>query len=294
MPYSVLILTHNEADNIARCLDALAPGTDAVVLDSGSTDGTLDIVRRYPVRIATRPFDSFAGQRNWAVDTLGFRHDWILHLDADESLTPALRTELDTVTERDEHSAYLLANRLYFMGRWIRHASMYPHYQARLLKRGEARFGQVGHGQILAEARRGVGTLREPYDHHNFSRGVGDWVTRHNRYSTDEARRIVHGTAHGVATGGAHGTARGAGASVPGGSGRESRQQRLKWLADRLPCRPLVRFLYLYGCRLGFLDGRPGFDYCVLMAFYDFLTRAKVRELRTATRAASTPRPRHP
>lgn len=281
MPYSVLILTHDEAHNIARCLDSLPPGSDAVVLDSGSTDGTLDIVRGYPVRIAERRFDSFAGQRNWAVDTLEFRHDWILHLDADECLTPALRAELDTVTARDEHSAYLLANRLFFMGRWIRHASMYPHYQARLLKRGEARFGQVGHGQILAEAKRGVGTLREPYDHHNFSRGISDWVARHNRYSSDEAKRIVHGTAHGAPP------------AAAVGSGRESRQQRLKWLADRLPCRPLVRFLYLYGWRAGFLDGRPGFDYCVLMAFYDFLTRAKARELRSAAAPmAGPPRPR--
>jgi glycosyltransferase involved in cell wall biosynthesis len=269
MPYSILVLTHNEAVNVARCLDSLPPDADVVVLDSGSTDGTLDVVRRYPVRIAERPFDSFAGQRNWAVDTVGFRSDWILHLDADECLTPALRTELDAVTTRDEHSAYLLANRLFFMGRWIRHASMYPHYQARLLKSGEARFGQVGHGQILAAARRGVGTLREPYDHHNFSRGITDWVTRHNRYSSDEARRIVHGTAHGTLP-------------IPSNStGRESRQQRLKWIADRIPGRPIVRFLYLYVVRLGFLDGRPGFDYCLLMAFYDYLTRLKARELRS-------------
>jgi glycosyltransferase involved in cell wall biosynthesis len=271
VPYSVLILTHNEAHNVARCLDSLPPGCDAVVLDSGSTDGTLDIVRRYSVRLAERPFDSFAGQRNWAVDSLDFRHDWILHLDADECLTPALRDELEAVTTRDEHSAYLLANRLFFMGRWIRHASMYPHYQARLLKRGEARFGQVGHGQILAEARRGVATMREPYDHHNFSRGVTDWVTRHNKYSSDEARRIVYGSAHGPRP-----------AAPAAGSGRESRQQRLKWLADRIPGRPLVRFIYLYVLRLGFLDGRPGFDYCLLMAFYDFLTRLKARELRAA------------
>ncbi|MBM3955289.1 MAG: glycosyltransferase family 2 protein [Planctomycetes bacterium] len=270
MPYSILVLTQNEEINVARCLNSLPAGSDIVVLDSGSTDGTLDVVRRYPVRIAERPFDSFAAQRNWAVDTVGFRHDWILHLDADECLTEPLRAELETVTSRDEHSAYVLANRLFFMGRWIRHASMYPYYQARLLKRGEARFGQVGHGQILAEAQRGVGTIREPYDHHNFSRGITDWVTRHNKYSSDEARRIVSGTAHG---------------SLPGassGTGKETRQQRLKWVADRVPARPVVRFLYLYIYKLGILDGRPGFDYCLLMAFYDYLTRLKARELRSS------------
>jgi len=214
-----------------------------------------------------REFDSFSAQRNWGIDTIPFKHAWILHLDADEEMTPALHEEIEAVVGRDEKSAYLIANRLIFMGRWIRHASMYPHYQARLLKRAESRFTQTGHGQILGEAVRGVGTLREPYIHHNFSRGVSDWMTRHNRYSSNEAARIVR-----------EGRARPA-AGV--GASSQTRQQQLKRLADRLPCKPLLRFFYLYVLRGGFLDGRAGFDYCVLMAFYDYLTRLKVREART-------------
>jgi len=271
MPYSVLILTHNESPNIRRCLESLRGCDDVVVVDSFSTDDTVLIAESLGARVLTRAFDTFAGQRNWGVEHGNFRHAWVLHLDADECLTPALDAEIEQAVARDDKSAYLLANQLIFMGRWIRHASMYPHYQARLLKRGEAWFGQVGHGQILAHAERGVGTLREPYVHHNFSRGVSDWVTRHNRYSTDEARRLCAGQA-------APAGPRPAAGSV------EARQQRRKRLAAWLPFRPLLRFLYLYVWRGGFLDGRVGFDYCVLMSFYDYLTRLKAREMAAAAR----------
>jgi hypothetical protein len=272
MPYSVLILTHNESPNIRRCLESLQGCDDVVVVDSFSTDDTVAIAESLGARVLARGFDTFAGQRNWGVEHGRFRHAWILHLDADECLTPALHAEIEQVLARDDRSAYLLANQLIFMGRWIRHASMYPYYQARLLKRGEAWFGQVGHGQILAHAERGVGTLREPYVHYNFSCGVSDWVTRHNRYSTDEARRLFQ--SRGVAP---------TGTAAPTGS-PESRQQWRKRLAARLPFRPAVRFLYLYVIRLGFLDGRQGFDYCVLMSFYDYLTRLKAREMAAAAR----------
>jgi len=277
MPYSALILTHNESLNIRRCLESLQGCDDVVVVDSFSTDDTVAIAESLGARVLARGFDTFASQRNWGVEHGRFRHAWILHLDADECLTPALHAEIERTIARDGRSAYLIANQLIFMGRWIRHASMYPYYQARLLKRGEAWFGQVGHGQILAHAERGVGTLHEPYVHHNFSRGVSDWVTRHNRYSTDEARRLCQ--SRGVTP---------AGPATHTGS-PESRQQWRKRLAARLPFRPVVRFVYLYFIRLGFLDGRQGFDYCVLMSFYDYLTRLKAREMAAAAHEDATP-----
>jgi hypothetical protein len=272
MPYSTLILTHNESANIRRCLESLEGCDDVVVVDSMSTDDTVAVAESLGARVFSRRFDTFAAQRNWGVDHGEFRHPWVLHLDADECLTPALHDEIEQVIARDDRSAHLIANKLMFMGRWIRHASMYPYYQARLLKRGEAWFGQVGHGQILAHAERGVGTLREPYVHHNFSRGVSDWVERHNRYSTDEARRLCAGQQVQPA------------AARTAGDATEARQQWRKRLAARLPFRPVLRFLYLYVFRLGCLDGRPGFDYCVLMSFYDYLTRLKAREMAAAAR----------
>lgn len=270
MAYSVLILTHNEEHNIERCLQSLGCCEDIALLDSGSTDATVMIARKYPVHIYEREFDSFAEQRNWGVENIPLKSPWILHLDADECMTPALHAEIEGVIARDEKSAYLIANKLMFMGKWIRHASMYPHYQARLLKRGEASFSQTGHGQILGETKRGVGALKEAYVHYNFSKGIGDWITRHNRYSSDEARRIATASHHSD--------------HADISAAAQSRQQRLKTFADRIPFKPVARFVYLYIVRGGFLDGRAGFDYCVLMSFYDFLTRLKVRELRSECR----------
>jgi glycosyltransferase involved in cell wall biosynthesis len=272
--YSVLVLTFNESANIERCLDSLRECDDVVVLDSFSTDGTGECVKARPVRLFQRTFDTFAGQRNWAIDSVPFKHRWVLHVDADECMTPRLHEELLAAAARDDSSAYLLANKLIFMDRWIRHASMYPHYQARFLRLGEARFVQTGHGQTLDHTARGVGTIKEPYLHYNFSKGISDWLGRHNRYSSDEARRIVS-------------------RSMPWGkslvnaflgASRQDRQQARKRLADSLPAKPLWRFLYLYFARLGFLDGSPGFHYCVLMAIYDYLIAIKSKELRSRGR----------
>lgn len=274
MAFSVLILSRNEAANIDRCLESLRGCDDIVLIDSYSTDDTVERARGAGVRVFQREFDTFAAQRNWGVEHGALKHPWVLHLDADECLTPELHAEIEQAVAADTHSAYMIANKLIFMGRWIRHASMYPYYQARLLKRGEADFGQIGHGQILGRADRGTGTLREPYIHHNFSRGISDWVERHNRYSTAEAIRLLSPSAP-------------AGAST--GGNVQGRQQLLKRMAGRLPCRPFIRFLYLYLLRGGFLDGRAGFDYCVLMSFYDYLTRLKARELRMTASSPAKP-----
>jgi glycosyltransferase involved in cell wall biosynthesis len=274
MPYSVLILTGNEAANIGRCIESLAGCDDVVVIDSFSTDNTAEQARAHGARVYQRSFDTFASQRNWGVDSCQLRHPWVLHLDADECMTAPLHAEIERVIAADAHSAYFIANKLMFMGRWIRHASMYPYYQARLLKRGEADFRQVGHGQILGRADRGTGTLHEPYVHHNFSRGVSDWVERHNRYSNAEAERLV---------------TTGSSSTAVSDAGVQGRQQLLKRQAARLPFRPFIRFVYLYMIRGGFLDGREGFDYCILMSFYDYLTRLKARELQMTGSSATKP-----
>lgn len=272
MAHSTLILTKNERENLARCLDSLKDCDDVVVLDSGSEDGTQEVARDRGARLYSRDFDNFANQRNWAIDNVPFKHHWVLHLDADECVTPSLHKELSETTQANLHSAYLLANKLIFMGRWIRHSSMYPHYQARLLRLEEARFEQTGHGQHLAFAIRGSAHLHEPYLHYNFSKGIFDWVERHNRYSSDEARRLVRELE----------TGRSRLKKVVSGSTAESRQQFKKRVADNLPFRPLMRFLYSYVWRCGFLDGAAGFHYCVLLAFYDYLTQLKREEFRRA------------
>jgi len=278
MPYSTVILTFNEEVNLQRCIASLTGCDDIVVLDSGSTDRTQEIALAAGAKVVERRFDTFAGQRNFALEHIPFRHDWILHLDADECMTPALDAEIRAVCREDTRSAYLIANKLMFMGRWIRRVSTYPTYQARLMRRGQSSFKDAGHAMVLDRSDRGTGTLSEPYIHNNFSKGIRDWLARHNAYSTLEAERaMVQGTSFGEAW-----------RQFRHGETPEKKRQGLKRCTDFLPFKPLARFTYVYLWKWGFLDGRAGFHYSVLMAFYDYLIGLKVDEIKRARKDSAS------
>jgi len=272
LPVSVLILTLNEASNIGRCMNALAWSDDIVVLDSLSTDDTPAKAAALGARVHQRAFDTFADQRNYAIDAIGFRHDWVLHLDADEVVTDELRDEIAEVIRRDRYVAYRIASKLMFMGKWLRFSGMYPTYQVRLGRKDALRFRQVGHGQRETLEASQIGTMKAPYLHFGFSKGIADWIERHNRYSDDEARQGLKVLQE-----------NGVGLSGLLSLGDPVRRRRaLKQLSVRLPFRPLLRFLYMYLLRLGFLDGRPGFVYCRLLAMYEYWTVLKMRDLKDA------------
>ncbi|WP_263784455.1 glycosyltransferase family 2 protein [Salinibacter grassmerensis] len=263
---SVLVLTLNEEINIGDCLDSVAWADDVLVLDSGSEDRTVEIARDRGARVLHRDFDDFASQRNYGLEAGGLRHDWVLHLDADERVTPALRESLREAVGRGEHRAYRVPSKLIFQGRWLKHAGMYPTYQVRFGRREALTFTQVGHGQRGALPPEQVGTIDEPLRHHAFSKGISDWVRRHNRYSSDEAGHARATALRDVDW-----------SSLLTGTA-QARRRALKDLSYALPCRPLLRFLYVYVGRLGLLDGRPGFDYAILLAFYEYLIGLKRRE----------------
>jgi glycosyltransferase involved in cell wall biosynthesis len=259
---SVVILTLNEADSLQRSLDSVAFSDDILVVDSGSTDGTADIARAAGARVVTRAFDSFAGQRNFAMDTGAFRNPWVLHLDADEVVTPELRDELQALARAGAAAAfpvYRIPSRLIFMGRWLRHAGMYPAYQVRFGRAGELRFVDHGHGQREVQAPGQVGTCAGPFEHYNFSKGINDWFARHLRYARREAAQAVAD----------------AGDALPlralfTGEAMQ-RRRALKQVGYRLPLRPLLRFLYVYVGKAGFLDGRAGFHYAAMIGVYQYL-----------------------
>lgn len=270
--FSVLILTRNEEINIFDCLQSVAWCDDIVVLDSDSSDRTADIARSHGVSVVCREFDNFASQRNFALTEIPFKHQWVFHLDADERFNEPLRQACEAAIARDEHSAYFVPNRIIFLGKWIRHSTQYPHPQVRLVKRGEVHFEQAGHGQREAGAERGVGHIHEAYDHLNFSKGIGDWVEKHNRYSDAEAELAI--------------ALRAAPFDFRHCMHRDVvlRRRALKVLHSRLPGRWAVKFLYLYVVRLGILDGYPGLAYCLLQGYYDLLISLKVREIHKAER----------
>ena len=268
IPVSVLILTLNEADNIERCIGALDWCDDVVVLDSFSTDDTAGKARQLGARVFERKFDNFAGQRNYALEHLDLRHDWVLHLDADEVVTEELAAEISDVVQSGTFAAYKIPSRLMFRGKWLKYSGMYPVYQVRLGRKEQLKFVQVGHGQRESLEPSSVGTLQNACLHYGFSKGMTDWIERHNRYSSDEA---IENLAR-VQTGGR---------PISGlfSSDGMERRRAAKVLATRVPFRPFLRFIYMYLLNRGIFDGSAGWTYCRLMAMYEYWTVLKEREI---------------
>jgi glycosyltransferase involved in cell wall biosynthesis len=267
-PVSVVILTLNEALNLPDCLASCAWADDVHVLDSGSTDRTPDLARAAGVGLHINPFTSFGAQRNWAIDHIHLRHDWVFHLDADERFTRPLVEEIAAkIATNPEQAGFYIANQMIFMGAWIKHASGYPTYQMRLFHKARMRFADHGHGQ--REATSGtLGTLRQPYVHHNFSKGLDDWLDRHNRYSRREADLILAHEGERAGLGGLF------------SSDGIVRRRTLKQLASSLPCRAQLRWLHTVALKGAWLDGRAGMRYASLLALYERMIALKVAERR--------------
>lgn len=269
---SVVILTHNEETNIGRCLDAVSWSDDILVVDSFSDDRTVEISKRYGARVIQRAFKDFSSQRNFASEQGELKHEWVLHLDADEIVTPELRAELSEAVFGGK-DAYRVSSKLIFCGKFLRHAGLFPWYQVRFGRKQALRFKQVGHGQRETLEPSRIGTLKSSLLHFNFSKGLSAWIERHNRYSTAEAYQNVYGYADDDV-------------SIPDlfSFATDRRRRAAKKLFRRLPWRATIRFVYMYLLRGGILDGRPGLTYCRLLAWYEWLIVLKERELRAAAR----------
>lgn len=264
--FSIVILTFNEEDNIEACIRSVEWCDDVIVLDSMSTDRTCEIADDLGARVFSRRFDNFANQRNFAIDFIDSKYSWVFHLDADERFNEDLRKECEIMIQRDEKSAFFIPNRMMFMGRWIRRCSQYPYPQVRLIKKGEIRFSVSGHGQREGASVREIGHIDVPYDHYNFSKGIADWLSKHNRYSDEEARILFDTKREPFA--------------ACFSTDSMIRKRALKSWFIRMPYRPLVKFFYLFIVRGGVLDGIPGFHYCVLQYCYEFMIVLKVKEIK--------------
>jgi glycosyltransferase involved in cell wall biosynthesis len=274
LPLSILIPTRNERANIADCLTSAAAAAQVVVVDSGSTDGTVDIARAHGAEVVDFKWNgAFPRKKNWAIENIAWRHDWLFILDADERLTPALVCEIGRVLASPRHDGYYVNRRFWFLDGWLRHCGYFPSWNLRLFRHRLGRYERTAGASDPAsgdnevhehvELRGSAGRLENPMDHYAFP-SIDVWVEKHNRYSSWEARLLVEG-----------------GAGDTASIGRDlKRRRRLKALVSRLPFRPSLRFLYHYVLRAGFLDGYRGWVFCRLMGWYDFLSVAKARELR--------------
>lgn len=277
---SVLILTKNEEKDLPGCLASVSWSDDIQVFDSFSTDRTVEIARTHGAHVTQRAFDSFASQRNAALESLPFRNPWILILDADERVTPSLAEEMQrrAAVAPPEISAFRVRRRDFFNTTWLKHAQLSP-WQMRLFRRGRARYTREVNEFLEVDG--GIAEFSSYLDHLAFSRGISHWLDKHNTYSTIEARII-------------------AGGNYPRRISLRSalfekdfhfRRVAQKAIFYRLPGRPLIKWFYMMFVRGSALDGRAGITYANLQTIYEYMIVLKTRELLAANAGASCKEP---
>jgi glycosyltransferase involved in cell wall biosynthesis len=256
---SVLILTKNEEKDLPGCLKSVAWSDDVHVFDSFSTDGTEAIAQEGGVNFVQRQFDGYASQRNAALNGVPFRHEWIFILDADERPTPELAGEMQRAAEAAPAgvNGFRLRRRDFFNGTWLKHAQISPYY-VRLVRRGTARYTREVNEVLEVEGQ--IGELKSYLDHFPFSKGLAHWISKHNTYSTMEARVIAAGFSRQAASWRIALTAK----------DFHARRVAQKAIFYRLPARPLIKWLYMMFVRGAILDGRAGIVYANLQAMYEY------------------------
>ncbi len=223
MQLSAIIITRNEAGNIGDCLEALRFCDERIVVDSGSCDGTIDLARRHGARVVQHAWCGFGPQKNFALSLA--QGEWVLSVDADERVTPALAAAIEDTLRSPAFEAYEFPRLSSFCGRAMRHSGWYPDHVLRLFRRGAARFNDVPvHERVIYDGK--IGRLAPPLIHHPVLR-LEDALSRVDRYSTASAEAIVaSGRRVSFMTGIGHG---------------------------------LASFFRAYVLRAGFLDGAEGF-----------------------------------
>ena len=285
IPVTILIPIRNEEGNLPRCLESVRWADEIVVVDSQSADNSAAIAQEFGARVVQFKFGgAWPKKKNWALENVPFRNEWVFLLDADEVLPPGADAELAAIAARPGGPAgYWVNRRFMFMGKWLRHA-YYPNWNLRFFRHALGRFEKItsratgsGDNEVHEHliVRGGTERLRFEMEHYAFP-SVEVFIEKHNRYSNWEAQVAVDPEA------------RAATLQDPAAA----RRRRLKKAAARLPFRPFLRFLHIYVWQRGFLDGREGYYFARLHAFYEFLTLAKTFELkRRALAPGDSPAP---
>jgi glycosyltransferase involved in cell wall biosynthesis len=279
---SVIVPVRNEAENLRRCLPALEWVDEVFVVDSQSTDQTREIAAAAGAQVVQFHYNGFyPKKKNWALDNLPFRNEWVLIVDADEIVIPELANEITRRISQNHADGFYLNSQYYFLGRPIRHCGYSSCWNLRLFKHRLGRYekmpdctgGRTGDNEAHEHVELAGRVLRLEcaLEHHAYPT-IAAWVEKHNRYAIWEAAESERFLRQPIQI------------SI----GRvQCFKRRLKKIAWRLPMRALTRFLYAYVLRVGFLDGRPGLYFCGLLAFYDFLASANRYEQRLAQHTAN-------
>lgn len=243
LPLSLVIITLNEERNIERCIRSVPFASEVLIVDSGSQDQTKSIAERLSAKVLHRPWTGYGPQKKYATEQAQF--DWILSLDADETLSPELAEELlQSFSNLDPQSGYEMPRKSYHLGRWIEHGGWYPDYQLRLYNR---KFSNWPDSQIHERVQSAqVKKLNSPIFHFVF-RDLAHQVETNNRYSSLLAEKDV--------------------------------QQGKKFSLTKLIFKPWTKFIECYFLKLGFLDGLPGFVIAISAGYSMFLRWAKIWEI---------------
>lgn len=276
LPISILIPIKNEAANLRRSLASVAWADEIYVVDSQSTDRSASIAEAHGAKVVQFHFGGvWPKKKNWALENLPFKHDWVFILDADEVLTPAAAAEFATIVTDPNHpiAGYWINRRFKFLGQWLKHA-YYPNWNLRLFRHRLGRYEKLTdletasgdnevHEHVVVNGK--TGRLKCEMDHYAFP-SVDVFVEKHNRYANWEARvsmdRLLKGSGQLIQ------------------SKDVGMRRRLKSLSQRVPFRPLLRFFYVYIWQLGFLDGQAGYHFARLHAMYEYLCVVKAFELK--------------
>jgi glycosyltransferase involved in cell wall biosynthesis len=280
LPVSVLIPAKDEESNLPACLESLSRAAEIFVVDSGSSDRSVEISESYGAKVVQFEFNGrWPKKKNWSLENLPFSHEWVLIVDCDERITPELWDEIAIAIENPEYEGYYLNRKVFFLGQWIRFGGKYPDWNLRLFRHSLGRYENLNtegirntgdnevHEHVVMAGK--VGHLKEDMLHIDF-RDMYHWLARHNRYSNWEAQVYLN-----TLTGkGNDGTI---GANLFGTAVQRKRFLKKIWV--RLPFKPFLRFLLAYVIRLGFLDGRAGYIYARLLSQYEFQIGVKLFEL---------------
>lgn len=265
-PISVLVLTYNEGRNLEACLEsASSVAGEIFVVDSGSNDGTVDVAKRHGAEVITHAFETHAKQWNWALRSLPFSREWTLCLDADHRVTVELADEIaglfgDGVSLSDVDGFYIRRRQI-FRGKWIKHGGYYPKYMLKLVRHDRSWCDERELIDFRLYVKGSTRLLRHDVIEANENEAdISFWIAKHNRFASVQAREEMRRARDG-----------GAWAVTPSLLGTPD--QRVLWLKDRwyrmpLYVRPFIYFFYRYVLRLGFLDGKQGFVFHFLQAFW--------------------------
>ena len=277
IPVSVVIPTRNEERHLARCLQAARRCSEIYVVDSQSTDATVEIARAFHAKVVQFHYQGgWPKKRQWALDTLPFLNEWILLLDADEILTSEIADEIEQIVHNARFHGYRIYLRLNFLRKELRFGDngfwKLPlfrrgegHFECRLKEQDQSMGDTEVHEHVVVAGP--TGKLKNTLLHDNVE-SLARYITKHNEYSNWEARVWLQGE-------------RSAGLE-PSFFGNQA--QRRRWLKKRflgIPASPLLFFLYKYLLRLGFLDGIAGLIYCGFQGVQFFHIKAKIYELQS-------------